>query len=149
MDRLIEKFNSSAKNGKLNSSETCDRKKTFLAWEYVFYHELRKEFVDHDRGAWHYTLSFRTVSCACWFSSLIILPKVFGALRSRAEIGCYFSFLSISFVILIATGAFLRWKARLTLRSIVEQEKVVIIEEWPKFYSTLLNVVAGRHVAQP
>jgi hypothetical protein len=148
LDQLIEKFNSSIKNGKLNISETCDRKKAFLAWEYVFYHKLRKEFVDHDRGAWHYTLSFRTVSCACWLSALSILPKIFGALGSRAEIGCYFSLLGVSFIVLITTGVFLCWKARLTLKSIVEQEEVVIIEEWPQFYSTLLNVIEGRHVAQ-
>jgi hypothetical protein len=149
LDRLIEKFNSSAKNGKLNSSKTCDRKKAFLAWEHVFYHELRKEFVDRDRGAWHYILSFRTVSCACWVSALLILLKVFVALICKAEIGSSFALLGISCVVLTATGAFLYWKARLTLRSIVEQEEVVIVEKWPKFYSTLLNVVAGRHVTQP
>jgi len=148
LDRLIEKFNSSAKNDKLDSSETSGRKKAFLAWEHVFYHDLRKEFVDHDRGAWHYILSFRTVSWACWISALFILAQILWALKDTTVIGCSLFPLFVTFLMLVVTGAFLCWKSMLTLKSIVEQEEVVVIEEWPKFYSTLLNIIADRRVAQ-
>jgi len=93
-------------------------------------------------------LSFRTVSWACWISALFILAQILWALKDTTVIGCSLFPLFVTFLMLVVTGAFLCWKSMLTLKSIVEQEEVVVIEEWPKFYSTLLNIIADRRVAQ-
>jgi hypothetical protein len=50
----------------------CKREKAFLIWETTFYSdEFPSPFRDHDRGTWHYILSFQSAAFAaalslCW-----------------------------------------------------------------------------------
>ncbi len=48
-----------------NGIENCDREKAFLIWETTFYSdEFPSSFRDHNRGAWHYILSFQSTALA-------------------------------------------------------------------------------------
>jgi hypothetical protein len=57
------------------SDEGLSNKDAFLIWEVTFYgHGFPEGFREHDRGAWHYIVSFWSGAFAAVVAFLIVLP---------------------------------------------------------------------------
>jgi hypothetical protein len=59
-----------------NWNKNIKENEAFLVWEMTFYSEVvDKSFREHDRGAWHYIMSFYTCSIASGLSILIMIAS--------------------------------------------------------------------------
>lgn len=94
-----------------------DIKQAFIIWELAFYSDkISSSFRDHDRGAWHYILSFWSVSFSALLSSVMILW-----VSNLDSIHLLYVFV---FELFIAVMFF--YKANLTHRSLLLQEKAIV-----------------------
>jgi hypothetical protein len=90
-----------------------DTIRSYLVWELVFYsNAVDASFRDHDRGAWHYIMSFRSSALSAGVgASLVILAGPHESV-SRFFVAAPF----------MAGAALFGWKSHLTWRLLQEQE---------------------------
>jgi hypothetical protein len=111
-----------------------DNKKAFLVWEIAFYSDkFPVAFRDHDRGAWHYILSFWSISFSAVISCLL----------------CGVGFVLVSSigvrVLLVAIGELIiaiifYLKGRSTYKSLIQQEVAILYTNKDLFLSVLGNL---------
>lgn len=105
-------------------------KKAFLVWEITFYEdEFPAAFRDHDRGSWHYILSFWSISLA---AALAFVFAMFGLVFLSRNA-------SLLLVALAELGAALvfYFKGKSTYNSLVRQEVAVVHNHEGLFLETL------------
>ena len=126
---LFEGTGGFARKSRLAMNEICnwaktehnvdiDCRKAFLVWESAFYGEgFPEAFREHNRGVWHYILSFWGVSLACLLSAMT--TTVFFSINSdRLE-------LFISSIFSLALYFMFRKKGFQTYHSLNKQEKML------------------------
>jgi len=110
-----------------------DLKRAFLVWEITFYSEkFPAAFRDHDRGSWHYILSFWSISLA---AAIACVLAMFGfILLSRGP--------SLILVALGELGAALvfYFKGKSTYDSLIKQEVAIAHNLEDLFLETLRKI---------
>lgn len=97
--------------------EKGEKDLAFLVWELTFYsHEFDEAFRSHDRGAWHYIMSFYSCSLASLLGMMIFIFNYMAI--KQIVISTYWLLLG---VYLLLTILFF-WKAILTKASLESQE---------------------------
>lgn len=107
-----------------------NRYDAFHVWELTFYScGIDPSFRDHDRGAWHYIMSF----LSCFVASIFgILLFIYDYLRDP----CLKSFQWIWVIIYILIAIIFFFKARLTRDSLEQQEIAILKLHEDKFQTT-------------
>lgn len=110
-----------------------DHNTPFLIWETTFYSDgIPESFRAHNRGAWHYIMSFRSI----WWSSalgaicLLVVPRFWGG--ASQSIGCVLSFVVVSVVFFL--------KAHLTYSSLGRQE-VACFQHYRSAFDATRNAI--------
>ncbi len=116
-----------------------DRWQAFMAWEVTFYGSAVPEaFRSHDRGGWHYILSFWSIAFAAGVSFVL---AVVAMLAGFAQCG----WLSLAGLVVgqavVGLGFF--WKGRQTFSVLVAQETAVIRLYRDAFADTLRKLQAS------
>lgn len=90
------------------------RRLPFLIWEATFYSDrIPDAFREHNRGSWHYIISFRSVSFAAAISAVgVFLIPLMNERRQPILLSLVF----------ITLGLLFWWKAKLTNDSLSRQE---------------------------
>ncbi len=98
--------------------EVVSYKQAFLVWEVTFYsNDMPASFRDHDRGAWHYILSFWGISLAAFVSlGLCLLGYLLVAHRSDVL------YMALAQLVVLVIFALKGWT---TYQSLMEQELAV------------------------
>lgn len=119
---------------KLNNNEA------FLIWELTFYSDaISNSFREHDRGAWHYILSFWSISLAAilslilcllaiWLPNLITLPGISGIGDTKL-----ISVIAYGQIVLAVIFALKGWS---TYQSLSKQEVAIMKLHKDKFLKT-------------
>lgn len=108
------------------------RHQAFLVWETSFYSaEFPAAFREHDRGAWHYILSF-------WGMALAGLAGTFLFLGAYLFQAAHRRFLVASLLEVAVAGTF-ALKGFLTYRSLVSQEEAIAHQNPALFSAALLK----------
>jgi hypothetical protein len=108
--------------------------KSFLIWEVTFYSDgIPESFRNHDRGAWHYIISFKS----SFYSSLLATLTLFIAITYR----CYNNTLQDNLLflvgaIMIVIAFILCFKGKQTHESLMDQEIAVIYRYAKEFSET-------------
>ena len=106
----------------------CDRDKAFLIWEITFYDDgFLSPFRDHDRGAWHYILSFRS---AVFAAALGLSWTIF-----RYSVGTKQLHLLAVAAVEFALGVVFALKSRTSYQSLVRQELAAVFR-WRELFAT-------------
>jgi hypothetical protein len=93
-------------------------KKAFLIWEMTFYsNDIPEPFRSHDRGAWHYVMSFRSCS---------LVSSVSAAITFFLIISCCKTEFCLPFLGFLFAAIVFWMKAHLTFLSIEKQEIAII-----------------------
>lgn len=112
------------------------RDQAFLVWETTFYSSsFPASFRDHDRGAWHYILSFWGMGFAAGVSSIFL---IFCFLSGMSSVS--FSTLAIALVLMVTIGLLLYWKAKQTYRALLDEECAMIRLHRNLFIETLKSL---------
>lgn len=105
---------------------TCLRRKAFLTWELTFYsNDVPEAYRQHDRGSWHYIMSFWSVCIAAAIGIVVILSSP----SSRVEMYGWI-------LVYVCIGVLFVVKALLTIRSISEQEVALVRKYKDAFLAT-------------
>lgn len=111
-----------------------DPKKAFLIWEMTFYSDnIPESFRSHDRGAWHYIMSFSSCALVTAVAAVILLFYII--ILSHKEFWVPFILFSIAALIFML-------KAHLTFLSIEKQEIATIKlhkDAFDKIASKIIN----------
>lgn len=118
-----------------NTYQLANRKDAFLVWELAFYSDnIPAPFRDHDRGAWHYILSFSSCCFAAFLGGILVAlvpPQVSRMLHLE----------TVAFFVL---GGLFLVKAFLTFRSLNGQEVAFFLmyrDDFNKAHGALLPMV--------
>jgi hypothetical protein len=109
-------------------------KDAFLIWEITFYKQVDESFRAHDRGAWHYIMSFYSCMLASIFSILIMLLN-FSIIYSQIS-----NVFWILIILYLLVGILFIGKAKLTGRSLEDQEKAILTIDEIKFKQTAIDL---------
>jgi hypothetical protein len=116
-----------------------DSRTAFLIWEVTFYGEkVPASFRDHDRGAWHYVMSFWSVA----FVAVLATPFVSGVAACQTNNHSLWRWAG---VLVLITGVFVL-KGILTARSLCHQECCIFKKYGDAFEETahMLSVRNGQ-----
>lgn len=93
--------------------------KAFLVWEVTFYSEdFPSSFRDHDRGAWHYILSFWGIGMAAAIALVVCLSgSYFGTGQSTNT--------QLMALLDFCVAVIMYFKGRATFRSLMQQETAI------------------------
>ncbi|MBI3799287.1 MAG: hypothetical protein HY268_20270 [Deltaproteobacteria bacterium] len=128
--------------------------KSFLIWEITFYgEEIPEGFRGHDRGAWHYILSFRASSWSSFFAAFILVWAILWRTYTNTQQGSLF-YLIIAALVAVAVGFIFCFKGKQTHESLMNQEIAVIYRYAEKFSETARKLrildkgdIVARYVA--
>ena len=112
-------------NIKLSSRESA-----FMVWEITFYSDgIPSSFLNHDRGAWHYLLSFWGISMTAFIAACFCLIAYFVVRQGTIPIwvALFEALVGVTFY----------WKGLTTYRSLVEQEIAIVKMHKELFVKTL------------
>lgn len=106
-------------------------KSAYLVWELTFYSDkFPDSFRQHNRGAWHYIMSFSSCALACLLALIIV---AISCICFKGWIIILFLFLCVMFFI----------KAWTTLKSINSQESAMLMINGPMFEEKV-TVLKGK-----
>lgn len=107
-----------------------DLKQAFLVWETVFYSdEFPAPFRDHDRGAWHFILSFWSISFSATIALILCLIDYFFISSDEYLLGIAFGEFSIALIFYLKGGS--------TYQSLTRQETAIVYNYEKIFLATL------------
>lgn len=102
----------------------------FLVWEAVFYsEEFPAAFRDHDRNAWHFILSFWSVSISAIIAFILCLIGYFFISPDNNFLGIACGEFSIALIFFL--------KGRSTYKSLIQQETAIVYNYEKIFLDTL------------
>lgn len=112
-----------------------NRESAFMVWEITFYSEgFPSPFMNHDRGAWHYILSFWSITFAAVLSMLFCILA-------------YFTFApvpnsAIAAILELVIGLIFYYKGLTSYRSLCAQEVAITHTHKELFVKTLKKINA-------
>lgn len=114
----------------------AQKRTAFLIWETTFYSDRMPEaFRDHNRGMWHYVMSFRSVCLAAGASSIALVLVPFCAGIARPPIWTVIGFAITTLVFWL--------KGRFTYLSLIRQEVAAFQVYRAEFDAVHKNVQAA------
>ncbi len=114
----------------------------FLVWETTFYSEgIPNSFRDHNRGSWHYIMSFRSVSFSALIAAVLFTARILTEFfLGSCSLKCGDT--TLIFIVISLILAMLFWKkASLTYSSLTRQEVAAFHEYREAFDKTAQRII--------